>query len=371
MPTSPTDRGGLGAVSLGHMVVVCEAFEKSVAQRAAELLESKGIPALLQSSENGLPNIPTPPSQREGSIFIVVPSSLETEAVAILREEQAQRTRAGDSRPSRALKWSQRWSRPKSPASESTVTTLRQAAGASDEDDLQVAVGLPDPGPTFPRLVFVLSAIAFGMGLQLVLENVVGAGVFRSTFAASTQHPDEWWRLITAGFVHFGFGHHFYNALFGGVLGVILFGSHRPGATMSTWLVASILGLLGQLSSPDTMLVAGASAGNYGLIGLWAKGQLERSNLSLLPRRERLRTLGVLLLLIPGALTPVSSTGSNVAVLAHVIGFVAGFLMGTVFHRRLGQLTDPQLERRSQYGFVAAVLLVVLSFSIALPRLWS
>ena len=93
--------------------------------------------------------------------------------------------------------------------------------------------------------------------------------------------------------------------------------------------------------------------------------------MSLLPRRERLRTLGVLLLLIPGALTPVSSTGSNVAVLAHVIGFVAGFLMGSVFHRRLGQVEDPELELRSQYGFTASVLLVVLSFTIAVPRLWS
>ena len=140
---------------------------------------------------------------------------------------------------------------------------------------------------------------------------------------------------------------------------------------MATWLVASMLGLLAQLSTPDTILVAGASAGNYGLVGLWAKGQLERSALSLLPRRERLRTLGVLILLVPGALTPVSSTGSNVAVLAHVVGFVCGFLMGAIFHRRLGQAPNPELEQRARYGLFISSAIVALGFLTALPAVWS
>ena len=53
MSSVPTDHSGQGAISLGLMVVVCEAFERSVAQNAAEILEANGIPALLQSSEDG------------------------------------------------------------------------------------------------------------------------------------------------------------------------------------------------------------------------------------------------------------------------------------------------------------------------------
>jgi len=370
MPSPPTEHGH-GAISLGHMVVVCEAFERSIARRAADILEENGIPALLQSSTDGLPNIHTPPPQTSTSVFVVVPSSLEKEAIRLLRSERMRQSKSSTSRASRALQWSMRWSRPESDEVEEAVETEDSLAGNFDVDEsLYLADGLPDPGPTYPRAVMALAAIAFGVGVQMVLERLVGPDVFRSTFAASTSHPEQWWRLITAGFVHFSFGHHFYNALFGAVLGIVLFGTHRVGGTMATWLIASIFGLLGQLSSPDTVLVAGASAGNYGLIGLWAKGQLERSQLSMLPKRERLRTLGVLLLLIPGALTPVSSTGSSVAVLAHVTGFVVGFLLGGVFHRRLGHDVDDELERRSRYGLYGSIGAVIVAFGFALPKLW-
>lgn len=111
--------------------------------------------------------------------------------------------------------------------------------------------------------------------------------------------------------------------------------------------------------------VLGASAGNYGLVGLWAKGQLERSHRAMLPRWDRLRTVGVILLLVPGALTPVTSNGSRVAVLAHAVGFVAGFLGGYVFHRRLGPVEDPSIGRRARWAAILAFAFTVSSFFVA------
>ena len=361
----PIDHSGQGAISLGLMVVVCEAFERSVAQNAAEILEANGIPALLQSSEDGLPNIPTPPPQRPGSVFIVVPSSLEKEAIKLLREKGTKRKQA-DTKSIEALQWSRRWSPPQKDEEENQSQRFR---GVVEDDEVHIKEVLPDAGPVSARVLWALLAIFFGIGMQLVLEGLLGERSFRSQFAANSMQPSQWYRLVTAGFVHFSFSHYFYNALFGLVMGVVLFGSHRVGATMATWLVTSILGIFGQLSSTEAALVAGASAGNYGLIGLWAKGQLQRSRLVMLPKRERLRTLGVLLLLVPGALTPVSSSGSNVAVLAHVIGFVGGFLMGGFFHRRLGHAPTPELERRAQWGLYASIALTALCFVKAMTGL--
>ena len=115
--------------------------------------------------------------------------------------------------------------------------------------------------------------------------------------------------------------------------------------------------------------VIGASAGNYGLVGLWACGQLQRARAAALPTRERLRTLGVLLLLLPGAFTPFSSTGSRIAVFAHALGFVGGFVLGPVFLRRLhdqdGARTD-RLVRRSRWAGGFAVVLTATAFAWAL-----
>ena len=365
MSQAPTEHGGQGAVSLGLMVVVCEAFERSVAQSAAEVLEANGIPALLQSSQDGLPNIPTPPPQRPGSVFIVVPSSLEKEAIKLLRAKGTKR-KSPDSKAVEALQWSNRWAPPHT--DEDDIERRVRGDSVADED-IHIREVLPDSGPVSTRVLWALLAISFGIGVQLVLEGLLGERTFRSHFAANSMEPSQWYRLVTAGFVHFSFSHHFYNALFGLVMGVVLFGSHRIGATMATWLVASVLGIFGQLSASETALVAGASAGNYGLIGLWAKGQLERSRIVMLPKRERLRTLGVLLLLVPGALTPISSSGASVAVLAHVIGFVGGFLMGGFFHRRLGYSPTPGLEKRAQWGLYISIAVTALCFIRAVTGL--
>ncbi|MEE2901357.1 MAG: rhomboid family intramembrane serine protease [Myxococcota bacterium] len=365
MSQAPTEHGGQGAVSLGFMVVVCEAFERSVAQSAAEILEANGIPALLQSSQDGLPNIPTPPPQSSDSVFIVVPSTLEKEAVRILRAKGTKQKRSS-SKAVEALQWSRRWSAPQIDDPESESLEKGQPIA---EEEIFIRESLPDSGPVSSRVLWALLAIFFGIGLQLVLEGLLGERSFRTQFAANSMEPSQWYRLVTAGFVHFSFSHHFYNALFGLIMGVVLFGSHRVGATMATWLVASVLGIFGQLTSTDAALVAGASAGNYGLIGLWAKGQLERSRLVMLPKRERLRTLGVLLLLVPGALTPSSSSGASVAVLAHVIGFVGGFVMGGVFHRRLGHAPNPVLEQRAQWGLYCSVAVTALCFLRAMTGL--
>lgn len=354
---------GAGEVSLGHMIVICEAPTREAAAGAAQALESAGIPALVQSDVGGLPNIPSAMLVRDG-VWVAVPSSMAVDAVEALKDSGVRIVGARRSAPiASALGRAAR-----------QVALARDPSeplGALPEDDQQeVATPLPSSGPIMPRLMIAAGAIAFGALLQQLLVALIGREVLLSTLGATTTHADQLWRLVTAGFMHFSFSHHFSNALFGLIIGVVLFGTHRVGAVMAAWLVSSVVGMTAEMALSTTgALIAGASAGNYGLVGLWVRGQMQRAQQTLLPRRERLRTLGVVVLLVPGALTPVTSSGSRVAVMAHAAGFLAGLIIGGTFERRLAPARFAKIDVYSKAAFVVAATLVIAAFAFAAPHL--
>lgn len=105
----------------------------------------------------------------------------------------------------------------------------------------------------------VLLAIGFGVLVQRAAELGLGARAPIDLFAASL-HSGEAWRFVTAGFIHFGVGHALSNAIFGTVIAVVLFGTHRPGAVALTWLLASALGIL----ADHCDLVPGLGRGSLG-----------------------------------------------------------------------------------------------------------
>ncbi len=240
-----------------------------------------------------------------------------------------------------------------------------------DDDTNPVEPPLPESGPLIPRLVVALSAVGFGIGVQRVVEAVHGAGGAAAAMGARGLELAEIWRLVTAGFYHFSDMHLASNLAFGLLFGVVLLGTHGVGATMAAWLFASVIGIGTEvLASPAGVLVAGASAGNYGLVGLWAMGQRDRGKRAFLPRRERLKAWGIILVLAPGALTPVSQSGAKVAVIAHAAGFLAGVLAGMVFERRIAADDLPQIERRSSIAQWATLAVVMIAFAAA-ARVWA
>jgi membrane associated rhomboid family serine protease len=248
------------------------------------------------------------------------------------------------------------------------ATTLRPSAHAleADDDDSPIDTPLPESGPLVPRLVVALAAIGFGIGVQRALESALGPGGAAAAMAARGLALDELWRLVTAGFFHFSLAHLASNLAFGLMFGVVLFGTHGVGAAMAAWLVASVVGIGTEAAVSSGVLVAGASAGNYGLAGLWAKGQLDRGRRAFLPRVDRLKALGIVLVLAPGALTPVTQSGARVAVLAHAMGFLAGAMMGIVFERRVVPRELAALDRRARWGQWLSLVAVALAFAAGL-----
>lgn len=336
-------------------VAVHEAPTEIEAQDVASLLLAAGIPAALEPANTT-------------TTWVVVPWERQRDADAVLKRLSvpviprfAHGGLEGDLGVRAVFTWA--------PELHDTATTTSFTEGPrfdEEGEDTEVERELPDSGPLMPRLILALSAIGFGVAMQRALETLLGPGGAISALAASPARALEFWRYLTAGFMHFGIAHYLSNAIFGVLIGVVLFGTHGAGAAMIAWIVSTVVGISAEtLFSPDVAWIAGASAGNYGLVGLWAKGQLDRSRVSLLPRRERLRTMGVLLILVPGALTPVTGSGSRVAVMAHAAGFVAGFLVGYVFERKLLPETFLRIERRSKIAQWVAVGLVLAALGAA------
>jgi membrane associated rhomboid family serine protease len=72
--------------------------------------------------------------------------------------------------------------------------------------------------------------------------------------------------------------------------------------------------------------------------------------------------MGILLLLVPGALTPVSASGSRIAIMAHAAGFVAGFLSGYAFERRVAPDRLERIGKRSDRALVVVSVFVLCAF---------
>jgi membrane associated rhomboid family serine protease len=179
-------------------------------------------------------------------------------------------------------------------------------------------------------IVFLLE-LATGGGFGGVGGTVYQHGVLYGPFVG-VLHED--WRLVTSGFLHAGFWHVALNMVFLWFIGRSLepaIGSARFVAAYGAALLCGSFGVL--LLEPHAAAV-GASGAIFGLLGalivearsrgidLWSTGLIQ-------------------IALINFAFTFV---GANIAIGAHVFGFVGGILAGVIFdqfdRRRLPRWTS-------------------------------
>jgi membrane associated rhomboid family serine protease len=355
-----------GEVSTGSMIPVHDASSEGDARAVVSLLEAHEIPALLDLDLDGAV-LPWRRSADQRVIEVLVPSSMVGKATEVLHRHDYS-TIGGHARTRFRIRFASSLAAPAAHPAPQTFEARPDTEIDEDDDEDTGPIDLPLPEPPSPlnsRLLGALAAIGVGAALQRILESMLGPREVVMRFAAKAPITEEPWRLITAGFIHGSLGHFVSNGAFGLLIGVVLFGTHLFGATALVWVIASIVGLASEAVLSPAALIVGASAGNYGLVGLWASGQMQRAKVTLLPRRERIRTIGVLLLLVPGALTPFSSSGTKVAVIAHVAGFLTGGLLGFFFERRLVPARFGLIEERSRVALMAVLALVGLGFLFA------
>ncbi|WP_448626229.1 rhomboid family intramembrane serine protease [Geodermatophilus sp. URMC 64] len=197
--------------------------------------------------------------------------------------------------------------------------------------------------------MFVLTAISAGLGGQNPLDNYNSR-----IFAELAQVPalvdaGQWWRLVTAAFLHFGLVHLALN-----MLALLVFGSQlefqlgrlRFGAVYLLSVLGGAAAI--QLFASPGIFAAGASTGIWGLMG--AFGVLA------VARREDLRGIATLVALN----VVISVVVPGISLLGHIGGLVAGALATAVL----------VLGRRSlavQIAATAGLGVVLLVLALAVP----
>lgn len=165
----------------------------------------------------------------------------------------------------------------------------------------------------------------------------------------------QWWRLLTAGFLHGGFWHIAMNswALFILVTEVEQF--YGTPRLLVAYVFSTVTGFLCSLLWSPHSLSLGASAACFGLFGIMlAMGVRRRAD----PLTQAVRAhygqwliLGLVLSLVPG-----------VDMAAHVGGFIGGFLVGLV----AGLPGLPNSPREVLWKVLAGLALAVTVFAFLL-----
>lgn len=174
--------------------------------------------------------------------------------------------------------------------------------------------------------------------------------------AAQPVYDGEWWRLLTAGFLHYGLLHLAFNMVALYQLGVTLEGGIGRARFLGIYLVSILAGSAGAIFFDPHALTAGASGGVFGLAAAATLGMAQRGV------RFSQTGWGPILLInlfitftIPGI-----SVGGHLGGLAG--GLVAGFL--TIRPRRKPNLTLDLVALTA----LAAALVAAGEYFAAHPR---
>ena len=140
---------------------------------------------------------------------------------------------------------------------------------------------------------------------------------------------NEWWRLLTPTFLHFSLTHLAFNCLWIYILGSKIEELDGKGLLLFVFVTSSILSNAGQFLWTQQILFGGLSGGVYGLLGYCFIIELDgKKGRYGLPEALYLFMLIWLIIGFTGILS-VFGFG-NLANTAHLIGMIAGFIIGLI-----------------------------------------
>ena len=148
---------------------------------------------------------------------------------------------------------------------------------------------------------------------------------FQVTYIAS----QEWWRLITPTFLHFSLTHLIFNCLWIYILGSKIEIIDGKGIFLTLFLISGLSSNLGQYFITGDYLFGGLSGVVYGLLGYCFILDLEN--------RGQRYDLPIALYIFMFIWLLIGFTGllkifgfGNVANIAHLVGMIAGFILGLI-----------------------------------------
>lgn len=175
-------------------------------------------------------------------------------------------------------------------------------------------------------------------------------------FGATALYPplvavqDEWWRLLTSAFQHFGLMHVLLNMYMLWILGLAIERSIGHGRFLGLYLVSALGGSMAVMFYGQNALTAGASGAVFGLMGAYA----------IVAAALRLEARGIVVLLALNI--GVSFIIPGISLAAHIGGLVVGAIAAAalvVLPRRLpAGVGRGGRETASWAGYAVVVALV-------------
>ena len=176
--------------------------------------------------------------------------------------------------------------------------------------------------------IFITLFTNFGLNnflepLLFIKTNLISS--FENTYLIN----NEWWRLITPTFLHFSITHLVFNCLWIYILGSRIEKLDGLSIFLFIFILTGILSNAGQFFWTQQYLFGGLSGAVYGLLGYCFIIELDgRHGRYGLPEALYLFMFIWLLVGFTGVL---SSFGfGNVANTAHLVGMIAGFIIGLI-----------------------------------------
>jgi membrane associated rhomboid family serine protease len=220
---------------------------------------------------------------------------------------------------------------------------------AADDDEAAFEAEVREPGPRkFPTDEVIAVAAVIFLNLAVLFwtggppspgrDAIEWGGLTRAAIAG------EPWRFLTSLFLHSGIRHVLANGFSMLVFAVPLLTAVGRVRTAAIYLASGIGGgiVAVTFASPQTIII-GSSGAVAGLFGAWVVMTLRSARAAALPRRARIRTLGIALLVLPSLLTPMTASGTPVSVSSHLGGLATGMLVGALVFRGVGRRTRTQV----------------------------
>jgi rhomboid protease GluP len=202
-------------------------------------------------------------------------------------------------------------------------------------------------------LLFLLMMLNGADFLDPTSKDIV---LWGGNFAPAT-FDGQWWKMISAQFVHVGVIHLLTNMLallFVGMTLEPLFGKSR---FLSAYILSGIIASMFSMYFHSQTVTAGASGSIFGLFGIF----LALLSVNLTDRDNRKRLLPVLIIYIAYLLVG-GLKEEHVDVAAHIGGFIGGLTLGYAFLPSLNKYSDKKLKYLTVAGAVTSVLAVAICY---------
>ncbi len=186
-------------------------------------------------------------------------------------------------------------------------------------------------------LIIVNVIIFFFLEILGDTENAVFMMEYGAIFPPYIIERGEYWRLMTATFMHFGLSHLLNNMVLLGSAGQILERAMGKSKFLLLYLISGIGGSalsFGQMVySHDYKVAAGASGAIFGIIGALAWIVIIHKG-----KYETLTGKGLLIMI--ALCLYYGITAGNVDNWGHIGGLIMGFLLSIIFYRRKSKKID-------------------------------